>query len=90
MLSPSLITDRDVVMTFDDATASFQWAFWFQGPQYLTPLVRWYDDLWASIPDSYLIYSRNGFNESAIDRIRQELEALESAQAGQTAERSNN
>jgi hypothetical protein len=89
MLSP-VITDRDAVVVFDDAVASFQWAFWYQGPQYRALMERWFDDLWASIPDSYLIYSRNGFNQSAIDRIRKELEAIESSQAAQTAERSNN
>ena len=84
MLSPGMITDRDVAMSFDDAAVSFHWGFWFQGPQYRALLERWFDDLWASIPDSYLIYSRNGFNETAIERIRKELEALEAAQARQT------
>ena len=85
MLSPGLMTDCDVVMTFDDAAAAFRWGVWFQGAQFVALLERWVDDLWASIPDSYLIYSRNGFNENAIDRIRKELEALESAPARQTA-----
>jgi hypothetical protein len=74
MLSPGLITDRDVVTTFDDSTA-FRWGVWFQGPQYLPLFTSWFDDRWASIPDSYLVYSRSGFNQSAIDRIRKELEA---------------
>jgi hypothetical protein len=84
MLSPGLITDHDVVTTFDDNTA-FRWGVWFQGPQYLPLFARWFDELWASIPESYLIYSRNGFNQSAIDRIRKELETMESGQARQTA-----
>ena len=63
----------------------FLWGFWYQGPQYLALLERWFDDLWASIPESYVIYSRNGFNQSAIDRIREELEAVESAQTRKTA-----
>jgi len=71
MLSPAAITDRDVVMMFDDAAASFQWGFWFQGQQYRALFERWFDDLWSNIPDSYLIYSRNGFKESVIDRIRE-------------------
>jgi len=75
MLSPALMTDRDVVMIFEDASAGYRWGVWFQGPQYLALFERWFDDLWASIPDSYLIYSRNGFNQSAIDRIRKELQA---------------
>ena len=81
MLSPGLITDRDVVMSFDDAAGFFHWGFWFQGLQYRALLERWFDDLWASIPDSYVIYSRNGFNQGAIDRIRKELAAIESGQA---------
>jgi len=68
-LSPTLITDRDVVMTFDDAAAGFHWGIRFQSPQYLALFTRWFDDLWASIPDSYLIYSRSGFDQSAIEVI---------------------
>jgi hypothetical protein len=81
LLSPGLITDRDTVMSFDDANGFFHWGFWFQGPQYRALLERWFDDMWANIPDSYLIYSRNGFNQGAIDRIRKELAAIESGQA---------
>jgi hypothetical protein len=78
MLSPGLITDHDVLTTFDDA-AAFRWGVWFQGPQYLPLFARWFDELWASIPESYLVYSRNGFNQSAIDRIRNELEPADAA-----------
>jgi hypothetical protein len=46
---------------------------------------RWFDELWASIPESYAIYSRNGFNQNAIERIRKELGATEASQASQTA-----
>ena len=84
MLSPTLITDRDVMMTFDDAAAGFRWGMRFQSPQYHALFSRWFDDVWASIPDSYLIYSRNGLSPSAIDLIRKELGAVE-ASAGQTA-----
>jgi hypothetical protein len=62
-----------------------RWGVLFQGPQYLVLFQRWFDDLWASIPDSYLVYSRDGFNENAIDRIRKELEAPESAISLKTA-----
>jgi len=31
----------------------------------------------ASIADGYLIYSRDGLNQSAIERVRKELEAAE-------------
>jgi hypothetical protein len=85
MLSPAVMTDRDALMIFDDATAGLRWGVWFQGPQYLTLFERWFDDLWATIPDRYLIYSRNGFSQSAVDLIRKELGALESAPTRQTA-----
>ncbi|HKV56421.1 MAG TPA: hypothetical protein VJN94_17435 [Candidatus Binataceae bacterium] len=85
MLSPAVMTDRDALMIFDDATAGLRWGVLFQGPQYLVLFQRWFDDLWATLPDNHLIYSRNGFNEGAIDRIRKELEASESAVGRQTA-----
>jgi hypothetical protein len=75
MLSPGLMTDRDVVTIFDDAAAGLRWGVWFQGPLYLSLFERWFDDLWANIPDSYLIYSGKGFNQTAVDLIRKELEA---------------
>ena len=68
-------------MSFDDANGFFHWGFWFQGSQYRALLERWFDDMWANIPDSYLIHSRNGFNQGAIDRTRKELAAIESGQA---------
>jgi hypothetical protein len=40
---------------------------------------RWFDDLWASISDTYVIYSRSGLNQKALDRIRKELEAADAA-----------
>ena len=85
MLSPAVMTDRDALMIFDDATAGLRWGVWFQGPQYLALFERWFDDLWASIPENHLIYSGNGFNQSAIDRIRKEFEVIDGAQARQTA-----
>jgi hypothetical protein len=44
MLSPGLITERDVVTTFDDNTA-LRWGVLFQGPQYLPLFTRWFDEL---------------------------------------------
>jgi hypothetical protein len=85
ILSPGPITDRDVVMAFDDAAGSFHWAFLLQGAQYQALAERWFDDLWSSIPDVYLIYSRNGFNQGVIDRIRKELEIIEIAQVRRIA-----
>ncbi|HVN89056.1 MAG TPA: hypothetical protein VMT61_04500 [Candidatus Binataceae bacterium] len=40
---------------------------------------RWFDELWASIPDSYRFYSRAGINEAVIERTRKELEDAETA-----------
>jgi hypothetical protein len=85
MLSPAVMTDRDVIVVFDDATAALRWGVSFQGPQYLALFQRWFDDLWASISDSYLIYSRTGLNQAAIDLIRNELETRDGAQVRQTA-----
>jgi hypothetical protein len=85
MLSPAVLTDRDALMIFDDSTDGLRWGVLFQGSQYLILFQRWFDDLWGSIPDSYLVYSRNGFNENAIDQIRKEFEAPESAFSLKTA-----
>jgi hypothetical protein len=52
MLSPGVITDRDVVMMFDDTIGSHRWGVRFQGAQYRALMERWFDDLWANIPDS--------------------------------------
>jgi len=40
-LSPSVMTDRDVVMIFDDTTAGLRWGVWFQGLRYLMLFERW-------------------------------------------------
>jgi hypothetical protein len=85
MLSPGLMTDRDVVTIFDDTAAGLRWGVWFQGPQYLALFQRWFDDLWASIPDRYLVYSSKGFNQNAIDLIRKELELTATTTDRQTA-----
>ncbi len=85
-LSPTAITDRDAVLVFDDAPASFQCGFSYQGPQHVALLERWFDDLWANIPDSYLVYSRGGLNEVAIERIRKELAAAEATDVHQVSE----
>jgi hypothetical protein len=84
-LSPQTITDREVVLAFDDANAALRWGLLFEGRQYAGLFARWFDDLWASIPDANLVYSRNGLNQKAIDLIRKELGAPEASQARQTA-----
>jgi hypothetical protein len=84
LLYPLVISDREVLLTYHDLRSVTPFALLLRGDQYVSVFARWYDELWASIPDSYLIYSRNGFNESAVDRSRKELAAIESAQARQT------
>jgi len=79
VLAPLEITDRDAVLTFDDGSSSFKWGLGFHGEHYRALLARWFDDLWASIPDSYLIYSRGGFNEDVVERIRKELASMEAS-----------
>jgi hypothetical protein len=78
-LSPTIVTDREAVVVFDDQSANFRWGIQFQGRKTSTFFVQWFDDLWASIPDTHLVYSRKGLNHQALDLIRKELEALESA-----------
>jgi hypothetical protein len=76
-LSPNLITDRETVLVFDEPNVTYRWGIQFQGRQTSTLFARWFDDLWANIPDSQLVYSRNGLNQTALDLIRKELEAAE-------------
>jgi hypothetical protein len=78
-LTPHLVTDRDVVIVLDDDNAAYRWGFVFQGHQYVAIFARWFDELWAGIPDGYLIGTRGGLNQQALDRIRKELEAVEAA-----------
>jgi hypothetical protein len=85
VLSPSLVTDREVLLTFDDINSPARWGLLLQGPQYVAVFARWFDELWASIPDTYLVYSRSGTNLAALDRIRQELEAVEASRERRTA-----
>lgn len=85
VVSPSQITDRDVFLSYDDETTPFRWGLALQGPQYVALFARWFDDRWAAISDTYVIYSRNGLNEKAVDRIRKELEAAEATGEQKTA-----
>jgi hypothetical protein len=50
LLTPELATDRDSILTFNDATASFRWGVLFSGHDYKVLLTRWLDDLWAKQP----------------------------------------
>ncbi len=77
IMTPTVVTDRDVILALVDDRAAFRWGFWFQGAQYVAVFTQWFDDLWASIPDSFLVQTRGGFDEKALDRIRQELVAAE-------------
>jgi hypothetical protein len=84
-LTPMLVTDREAILVFDDPTAHFRWGIQFQGRKTSTLFAQWYDELWASIPDRYLVGSRSGLNEAALDRIREELEAAEAVSDRRTA-----
>ena len=53
--------------------------FSLSGPTVCNGLLTWFDELWASIPDSYRFYSRAGINEAVIERTRKELEDAETA-----------
>jgi hypothetical protein len=75
-LTPNIVTDHDVFVSLDDDKASHRCGFLFQGRQYVAVFARWFDDMWANIPDARLVYSRSGLNQKALDRIRKELEAL--------------
>jgi hypothetical protein len=79
MLSPAQITDRDVFVTYDNEMGRYRWGLSLQGRQYVTLCAQWFDDCWSSIPDSYLIYSRSGLNQKAVDQIKRELEANDAA-----------
>jgi hypothetical protein len=85
LLSPQTITDRDTALIFDDASAAFRWGLVLEGVQYASLFARWFDDLWASVPDSYIMYSRKGLDQKALELLRREIAAIEAAQAGQTA-----
>jgi hypothetical protein len=79
VVTPHLVTDRDAIIILDHDSAAYRWGFLFQGRQYVSVFARWFDELWASIPDNYLVGSRTGLNQKALDRIREELEAAEAA-----------
>jgi hypothetical protein len=79
VLTPQMVTDRDTLVILDDDNVSYRWGILFQGRQYVTVFARWFDELWASISDRYLVGSRSGLNQKALDLIRVELEAAEAA-----------
>ena len=85
LLSPNMITDRAVFLAYSDEASPLRWGLALQGHQYVTLFTRWFDDRWSAIPDSYLIYTRNGLNQKALDKIRKELEAAEASGERQTA-----
>jgi hypothetical protein len=81
MLSPAQITDRDVFVTYDNERGRYRWGLSLQGRQYVALCAQWFDDRWSSIPDSYLIYSRKGLDQKAVDQIKRELEANDAARS---------
>jgi hypothetical protein len=84
VLTPNLITERDAIVTLDDDNLNNRWGFRFQSLQYVAVFARWFDELWTSIPESYLIQTRSGPDERAVARIRKELEAMESGRVEAT------
>ena len=78
LLSPE-ITDRDVVLIYEDGVSSHRWGLVLQGRQYVTLVGRWFDDRWAATPDRYQIFGRGIINQKAIDLVRKELAAAEAA-----------
>jgi hypothetical protein len=77
LVSPTLITDRAVLLTYDDETSSFRWGVVLEGRQYVSLFGRWFDDRWASIPDSYMVFARTGLNQKAVDLVRKDMERAE-------------
>ena len=85
LLSP-LITDREALLTFDDPAAMFRWGIRFQGRQYTLLFSRWFDEAWSQASDAHLVYSRDGLNQAAIDRIRLELGGNPEIKSGATSD----
>jgi hypothetical protein len=79
LLSPATITDRDVVLVYDDELSSHRWGLVLQGRQYVSLFSRWFDDRWGAIPDRYQIFGRGVLNQKAVDLIRSELATNEVA-----------
>jgi hypothetical protein len=77
LLMPELLTDRDAILAFNEGIVSFRWGVHFRGERYRAVFGRWLDELWASIPDAHLLYSRGGLNQLPLDLVRRELEAAE-------------
>jgi hypothetical protein len=85
LLSPIQITDRDAFLAYDNETGRFRWGLSLQGHQYVALCTRWFDDRWSSIPNSYLIYSRNGLNQKAVEFVKREIEANEAVRSQASA-----
>lgn len=79
MLSPSFISDREVLLTHDDTNEVWNWGVLFQGQRYVSSFARWFDDMWGSIADTQMIYSRGRLIQAGVDAVRKALEAMESA-----------
>jgi hypothetical protein len=70
---PLVISDREVLFTCHDFRRVLPLALVLRGEQYAQVFAHWLDELWASIPNTQLVYSRNGLDEKALERIRAEL-----------------
>jgi hypothetical protein len=73
LLSPALITDRAVLLSYDDETSPYRWGVVLEGQQYVTLFARWFDDRWAAIPERHMVFARNGLNQKAVDLVRKNL-----------------
>jgi len=76
-LSPVQITDRDVFLAYDNDGGRYRWGLALRGRRCVALFAQWFDDRWSSIPESYLIYSRSGLNQKAVELVRREIEANE-------------
>jgi hypothetical protein len=85
LVSPALITDRDVVLSYDDDSATYRWGMVLHGRQYATLFAHWFDARWTAIPETHLLWTHRGFSQPAADALRSEVEATESVQARATA-----
>jgi hypothetical protein len=50
LLSPALITDHDVVLSYDDDSATYRWGIVLHGRENVTLFAHWFDARWAAIP----------------------------------------
>jgi hypothetical protein len=77
ILSPGTVTDREAILVYADQSAALRWGIVLEDQYSAALLARWFDDRWAAIPESHVIYSRNGLNQKAVERISRELQSVD-------------